>query len=113
MELLLKTFSLSEEEFESYNKKTTEHVKSYFDHSINKLFRDSYDYLAILEYGLSEYCEFGADKCYINNFKEFCYCYRMGCNNTCGLQYCGTCYDTCYDTCRCTSYWLLVIGYWL
>ena len=40
MELLLKTFSLSKEEFELCNKKSTAHVKSYYD-SFVQLFERS------------------------------------------------------------------------
>jgi len=72
MELLLKTFSLSKEEFENYNKKSTAHVKSYYDNSMDKMFIHLFNYLEDLNPNLSEYCEFGVDKCHIENFKEFC-----------------------------------------
>ena len=72
MELLLETFFLSQEEFDSYNKKSTNHVKSYFDESMDFKFISHFDYLENLDHNLDEYCEFGADKCHISNFKEFC-----------------------------------------
>lgn len=72
LELLLKTFSLSEEEFENYNKKSTEHVKSYFNNTMEEKYKYLYDYFYKLDSDLPEYCEFGADKCKISNFKEFC-----------------------------------------
>ena len=72
MELLLKTFSLSQEEFELHNKKSTEHVRDYFNKSIDKNFIHLFTYLDDLDGNLPEYCEFGADKCRITNFQEFC-----------------------------------------
>ena len=35
MELLLKTFSLTQDEFELHNKKSTQHIKSYFNRTMD------------------------------------------------------------------------------
>ena len=72
MELLLKTFSFSEEEFEFHNTKSTSHVKSYHDNTMDKTFKFLFNYLDNLDHNLTEYCAFGADKCIISNFQEFC-----------------------------------------
>ena len=72
MELLLKTFSLTQDEFELHNKKSTQHIKSYFNRTMDKKYIDMYKYLDYIDDSLPEYCEFGADKCWIKNFKEFC-----------------------------------------
>ena len=39
---------------------------------MDKMFIHLFNYLKDLDPNLSEYCEFGADKCYIENFQEFC-----------------------------------------
>jgi hypothetical protein len=68
MELLLKTFSFTEEEFYLHNKNSTLDVQNYY-----KQYTDTHmDYLEELNHNLLEYCQFGADKCHISNFKEFC-----------------------------------------
>lgn len=72
MDLLLKTFSLSQEDFDIHNKKTTEHVQHYKDGSMDEMFTHLYTYLDGLDNSLSEYCELGADKCRLNNFRDFC-----------------------------------------
>jgi hypothetical protein len=72
MELLLKTFSLSNDEFELHNKQSTCHVRSYFDNTMDIKARSLFEYLDNIDHSLNEYCEFGADKCRIYNFKDFC-----------------------------------------
>ena len=71
-DLLKKVFDLSEEEFLSHNQNSTLHIQNYFNNSIDERFIKLYTYLDNLKSDLSEYCEFGADKCKITNFKEFC-----------------------------------------
>ena len=71
-ELLLKTFSFTEEEFENHNKKSTEHVSSYYNGTMDKTFAHLFTYLDPLDKSIPEYCEFGAYKCHIDNFQEFC-----------------------------------------
>ena len=70
--LLKNIFHLSEEEFLSYNKISTSHVQSYFNQSMDEKFQEIYTYLDHIKDNLDEYCEFGADKCKISNFKDFC-----------------------------------------
>jgi hypothetical protein len=72
MESLLKTFSFTQEEYENYNKLSTEHVKSYYDKSMDNDFIRLFKYLDGLDDTLPEYCEFGADKCRVSNFQNFC-----------------------------------------
>ena len=72
LDLLLNTFSISYDDFLKHNEKSTKHVLSFFNFSIDKMFRHLYEYLEHLDDNLSEYCEFGADKCKITNFQGFC-----------------------------------------
>ena len=72
IDLLLKTFSLTYNEFVIHNTNSTKHVIGFFNGSIDKMFYPLYTYLEYLNEDLSEYCEFGADKCKIANFQDFC-----------------------------------------
>ena len=55
MELLLKTFSLSYEEFEFHNKKSTLHVRSYFDNTMDISYEPLFDYLNNIDNSLFQY----------------------------------------------------------
>ena len=72
MEDIKKVFDLTDEEFLSHNKKSTSHVQSYINRSMDERFIECFTYLDYLQDDLPEYCEFGADKCNISNFREFC-----------------------------------------
>ena len=67
-----KVFDLTDEEFLSHNIKSTSHVQSYINRSMDDNFHECFTYLDNLRDDLPEYCEFGADKCNISNFREFC-----------------------------------------
>ena len=72
MEKVFNIFDLDETKFNEYNKKSTEFVKSYYDDTMKKEFKEFYCYLDDLDNDLSEYYSFGADKSSICDFQEFC-----------------------------------------
>jgi hypothetical protein len=72
LEKLKTVFNFTDEEFLSHNENSTLHVQSYFKGSMDGRFRTNYEYLNDLRDDLPEYCEFGADKCRVSNFRDFC-----------------------------------------
>ena len=73
MEEVLKKFDMNEEKFLKLKKRVTSFMIKYFnkemDVATQKYF---YDYYAELDPECEEYLQFGADKCDVDNFDEFC-----------------------------------------
>ena len=68
MEDIFKIFNIDEEKFLNLKKSVTKRV-NYFLSSLNTY--KGY-HLYLLDNDIDEYLEFGADKCSVDNFDEFC-----------------------------------------
>ena len=77
---ICKTFGFTEKAFVEHNRETTKHIKSYFNNTMTDDFYHLFTYLNDLNSELPEYYEFGADKCSIRNFQEFCQELDIDCN---------------------------------
>ena len=73
MEEVLKKFNMNEEKFLKVKERVTSFMKKYFNKEMDvdtqKYF---HDYYAELDSECEEYLQFGADKCSVDNFDEFC-----------------------------------------
>lgn len=72
MEEVLKTFDINEEKFLNIKEEITFFIKSYFNEKMEKDSRNHFYYLESLDSECNEYLQFGADKCDVDNFNEFC-----------------------------------------
>jgi hypothetical protein len=72
MEKVLNFFNIDENVFLSIKKDITSFVKSYFDETIDSEARLLFSYLDGIDHNCSEYLQFGADKCAVDNFFDFC-----------------------------------------
>jgi hypothetical protein len=72
MEKVLEVFSMDEKVFLYIKKTITSFVKSYFDETIDSEARVLFSYLDGIDHNCSEYLQFGADKCAVDNFFDFC-----------------------------------------
>jgi hypothetical protein len=70
--LILSTYRFDEAQYNSLNKGSTEFVKSYFNGELGSTGNMLFSYLDGLDPHLPEYYQFGADKCGVDDFKEFC-----------------------------------------
>ena len=72
MEKVLEVFSMDENVFLSIKKDITSFVKSYFDETMDSEARLLFSYLDGIDNNCEEYLQFGADKCAVDNFFDFC-----------------------------------------
>jgi len=73
MEELLKKFDMNEETFLKVKERVTSFMKKYFNKEMNVDTQKYFDeYYAELDSECEEYLQFGADKCNVDNFDEFC-----------------------------------------
>lgn len=68
MEDIFKIFNIDEEKILSFKKSVTERVNNFL--SSSNTYKGYHLYL--LDREINEYLEFGADKCSVDNFDEFC-----------------------------------------
>ena len=69
MEHILEKFKMVESEFNNINECCNNNIKSL----LNKdLYKTSFFYLYFLDKNINEFLQFGADKCKIDNFSNFC-----------------------------------------
>jgi hypothetical protein len=74
MQQVLTTFSIDEDTFHQITRDTTKFIQSYFELSPDDDIRYMFSYLYLLHRpSIHTYLQFGADKCYITNFDEFCH----------------------------------------
>lgn len=73
MEEVLSVFTnMDEEKFLEVKKNVTSFMNSYFDGSMDEDSRKFFRYYRDLDCECEEYLQFGADKCDVDNFDEFC-----------------------------------------
>jgi hypothetical protein len=72
MEKVLEVFSMDEKVFLNIKRDITSFVKSYFDETMDSEARLLFSYLDGIDHNSSEYLQFGADKCGVDNFSDFC-----------------------------------------
>ena len=73
MEKVLQVFStMDEERFLEVKKNVTSFMKSYFNRTMDEDSRKFFSYYSDLDSECEEYLQFGADKCDVDNFDEFC-----------------------------------------
>ncbi len=73
MEEVLSVFTtMDEEKFLEVKKNVTSFMNSYFDGSMDEDSRKFFRYYRDLDSDCEEYLQFGADKCDVDNFDEFC-----------------------------------------
>lgn len=73
MEEVLKKFNINEERFLEIKEVVTSFMKKYFNKEIDVDTQKYFDkYYAELDSECEEYLQFGADKCNVDNFDEFC-----------------------------------------
>jgi hypothetical protein len=72
MESILLLFNIDENEYKRIKEDTTKFIKSYKNDTIEKETRLLFKYLDNIELDHDEYLQFGADKCNVDNFEEFC-----------------------------------------
>jgi hypothetical protein len=72
MEKVLDFFNIDENMFLSIKKDITSFVKSYFDGTMDSEARLLFSYLEGIDNNCEEYLQFGADKCAVDNFFDFC-----------------------------------------
>lgn len=73
MEEVLSVFStMNEERFLEVKKNVTSFMKSYFNGNMDEDSRNFFRYYSDLDSDCEEYLQFGADKCDVDNFDEFC-----------------------------------------
>lgn len=70
MEKVLDTFHIDEKKFIYHQEKSTAFVKSYFDKTMEHNARIFFPYLNGIDD--KHYLQFGADKCSVNSFEDFC-----------------------------------------
>jgi hypothetical protein len=72
MEKVLEVFNIDESKFLHIKKTITSFIKSYYDETMDSEARLLFSYLDGIDHNCSEYLQFGADKCAVNNFFDFC-----------------------------------------
>lgn len=72
MEKVLEIFQIDEDNFLGIKRERTSFVKSYFDKTMDSEERLLFRYLDGIDNNCSEYLQFGADKCAVDNFFDFC-----------------------------------------
>lgn len=72
MEKVCELFKMDESKFLERKQKSSNFVKSYFNKTMKPEFLPLYIYLDGLDNTQEEYLEFGADKCSVSNFNNFC-----------------------------------------
>jgi hypothetical protein len=72
MEKVLDIFNIDEKKFLYYQEKNTAFVKRYFDNTMKDDIKFLFPYLNGLDNKQDHYLQFGADKCCVNDFKDFC-----------------------------------------
>jgi len=72
MELIINFFKMDENDFIEYENNTTDLIKSYFNNTMDIRLKKCYDYLEFLDSNHNKYLQFGADKCEVDDFIEFC-----------------------------------------
>ena len=72
MEQVLKRFNINEEQFLEIKESVTSFMKKYFNKELDINSLKYFDYYSELDSECGEYLQFGADKCSVNNFDEFC-----------------------------------------
>lgn len=63
---------MDEKKFLYYQEENTAFVKSYFDKTIRNDIRYLFPYLDGIDDTQEHYLQFGADKCSVNSFEDFC-----------------------------------------
>jgi len=73
MEEVLKKFDMDEEKFLNIKESVTSFMKKYFNKEMDADTQKYFDdYYSELDSECEEYLQFGADKCNVDNFDEFC-----------------------------------------
>jgi hypothetical protein len=72
MEEVLEVFDMNEEKFLKVKEGVTSFIQSYFNRTMKEDHRNCFDYLSNLDSECDTYLQFGADKCEVDNFDEFC-----------------------------------------
>jgi hypothetical protein len=72
MEQLFETFDMNEERFLEVKKNVTSFMNSYFNGNMDEGSQKYFSYYSDLDSDCEEYLQFGADKCDVDNFDEFC-----------------------------------------
>ena len=72
MEKVLELFSIDEDNFLRIKRERTAFIKSYYDRTLDPKARFLFSYLDGINNYYTEYLVFGADKCGVDNFNNFC-----------------------------------------